>query len=484
MLIAMPGSIEHVDTSIIPSDEIIIATYRPMRNYPRTIIITDLGHVKELPRHVSIRGFENPSYTYIVAKKQSAKINPFLTSDNITLLVAPQTGFDNGLAQYLMEHSYRAGKKLFLVIIAPPPDNAYNATRLYAFLKILGLYMFHANTPEETRLGAIIVSSDTPASVVSWIAWLADSTGSHEEVLEKTRGLAIPWFKKYIVPINEYMDALRLYNYILSHETLARKIRGTLIKIDRLLDEAPASFWDYARRNKTHLHKIIYVYRDLREAVAEAASALEKNMDLFVRGTDYTEPLLDDPVLFLKRVLRTRYPEYILMDMQDNLETLLKTRLGGEKLGSSLTPLFSPEKPPVSALIYSDKPIHAIIQNALSGYNNYTIYSIETGGYDVSIIGYTPLPLHPRIDHTRRLLEGYEKLYMERIDIIYEALYPEPISIGDHIVDTRWFVKQPATTPQGLIEAYRKGLLDEKEATEYLKNIGAIHWISSLKEDI
>ncbi len=477
MIIVLPGSGDLIDPELLDDEKTLYISYRASRVFRRHIAVSDLGYVRELPRHVSIRGFENPSYTYVAAQKQAVKIEPFLTDDRLIIIVDPGTGFDNGMAQYLLHHTLRLGKKALFIVIAPEPGRSLQATRFYAFLKLLSLYMFHANEPGDHRLGAFIVGRDTAPPVVSALASIIEDTGSHDTVIDACDGIATVWFRKYIIPIDEYTTALRIYNSVIKAQRIINNGKAVLISIDTLLDKAPAGFWEYARKNKTALNRIMYTFRRMKEAREEAERVLREYMDTFIKGAGYTEPLIDTAVGFLEVVIRYMFPEEILARLSPVLREKLSERIETYKEGKGLTELFATGVKPARLFIFHDTALAKVLPETSDESIDYIGYS---GRHDMYFVAPAPLPLHPALRETYEVFIAYESMYMDRIDVLHETLYVEPIEMPGKTIDTRWWMKQPLITPRGLIEAVKRGRIGAKEATVFLEEIRAGKWVDAI----
>ena len=419
-----------VNKGVIPENSIIITRKQKKGIENRKQVIVD-----DLPLR-SGRVLDNIELSVLKQyyKLGETYLKPLKLQDNhIVFIVDANYGYDLGLTLYLLSRlSYFRDKTITIVALIPRTTSTSIHARLYAWLKIIGVFDIYYNMAKEGSFSTILVDHEIPSNLLSLVLNIA---GKEENMSDKVSFQE--WrIKRLVIPVLE----ARLLSQLLAVKGRLEKFideyKALLLMINYLLDNAPPEFWDHIR-NENIIAKLRALKRRIsriQDELKQVSSQLTKIVGKYSQPTRFTQLLVNIPELIeamiKSRGLRSLYKKINTDRVQTVIEEI--TVEGSQSLITNIT--VSGERSGFIREIYISRDLSTYLKTL-----NPKIIDAESFTGQIISLYYSAMPICDDCSKREFYVELSElkKAYLSRAIVPADTIYPDRLIINGEHIDPR-----------------------------------------------
>ena len=419
-----------VNKGLIPNNSIIITRkQKKSLEHQRQVIVDDLplrsGRVLDNIELSVLKQYYKLGETYLKPLQ--------LKDDHIVFLVDTLYGYDLGLTLYLLSRlSYFRGKTFTIIALVSKTTSTSIHARLYAWLKMIGIFDIYFNMVEEGSFSTILVDSEIPNNLLNLILNIA---GKRENMKDKVSFQE--WrIKRLVIPVLEARIVSQLIAVKGKLERLIDEYKALLLMINYLLDNAPPEFWDHIRSENVmaKLRAVKGRILKIRNELELVNTHLLQIVDKYSKPTKFTQLLINIPELIEAMIKSRGLKSLYRMINADRVRTAVNeiTVDDAQSLITNIT--ISGERIGFLREVYVSRDL----SRYLKVFNPRVIDAESFTGQVVSLY-YSAIPICDDCSKREFYAELSElrKAYLSRAIVSAETIYPDKLAVNGEYIDPR-----------------------------------------------
>ncbi len=462
MIIVFEDASNYLNLTKLPLNTLIISR-RKLFGISRNIVIEDLRPYVGLPGILLREGFNSLAYSYITLNRQYQRVSDVLkNTDNVLLVVHGFSGFDAGSSIALVNNIIKTANKILVIIIYDPMQHikARDKIKFYVLIKTLLLIQSLAQRLGKEVVIALIDSSRVNKRSLTAITQVLYATNKYIS----GAGISIIGLRRLVIPINQ----IKLLVKAISLKDAIREIEAgatvCLALLNKILDRAPAQFWEKARRNKDDIWPIKYVLRRVNEERNKLIESIRVMLDTLNRSEITILPDKDVLGRIVYNIIRGRSIEYIFSD-EDLIMGILAKYNYLKNYQYYLVDLKGVEEGEKNYYIVYSSSLDKFIRNYMEKYfTRVPLVSVEDNDYWYTILSMRNINVFSSLlkNPLKDLLKDLEDTYYSSLNVIItvdELFPPKLVLVGKHI-DIRIFSRIPVFSTEGLYEVLHELIIN------------------------
>ncbi|MET1159922.1 MAG: hypothetical protein ABWW65_03085 [Thermoprotei archaeon] len=418
--------------------------------YITTILREELSGKKIVVSGIDLstykHGVETLRYMYNVAEKYRDQLK--ISDNRVVVLVNSNNLLDLAFTKVILDQALHQNLEVSMIIKTPSPDSSKLVkASFYAWLKLVGLYDVYINSSNSGSLRIILVDSDNPPQLFSFLSIVLEEIN---ELHEMKSYLHIK-LKRFLLPLQELDLISEITKYRGLVDSIRKECHYVIASIHSILDRASADLWSTARRKYIVVRSSYDAYKKIIEKSTILNDKLRELVLRVIRGDRYSVMLLN-PIEIYKEILQGYTLKQALSKL--GISEIINKTLDVES--SALTDIYTGG----GFSKYSDKRRLVFVSRDLLEYitdKRRSLHVLSSGDGELVIVDILSLVINTDCGYSPEYIPSdVLESYSEKSWSYLEQMYPEKLAIGDLELDSLQLHNLGLFNYYGIIEAFRE----------------------------